>query len=116
MVGRLPNDGPRARRFTGARADSGGGDGAADDGAAVTDFARDRFSGSARDSGGSSTTTTTFFLRGALSFAPAGRPPLLFASGSVLTGSCGSASGVVEGVFSTTSTTASSIFVILLGF
>ena len=70
----------------------------------------------ARVCGTSSSTITTFFLRGALSLAPAGRPPLLFAVGSVLAGSCGSATGVVEGVFSTTSTIASSIFEILQGF
>ena len=49
--------------------------------------------------GTSSSTITTFFFRGALSLAPAGRPPLLFAAGSVLAGSCGSATGLVEGVF-----------------
>jgi hypothetical protein len=51
-----------------------------------------------------------------LSLAPAGRPPLLFAAGSVLASSCGSATGVIEGVFSTTSTSVSSIFEILQGF
>jgi len=74
------------------------------------------FSCFARVCGTSSSTITTFFFRGALSLAPAGRPPLLFAVGSVLAGSFGSATGVVEVVFSTTSTSVSSIFEILQGF
>ena len=74
------------------------------------------FSCFARVGGTSSSTISTFFFRGALSLAPAGRPPLLFAAGSVLAASCGSATGVVEGVFSTTSAIASSIFEILQGF
>ena len=36
-----------------------------------------------------SSTTTTFFLRGALSFAPAGRPPFLLGSGASVLGGSG---------------------------
>ena len=108
--------GSGTRTGSGARAGSGADAGAADEDAAVIDLAGDRFSGSARDSGTSSSTITTFFFRGALSLAPAGLPPLLFAAGSILAGSCGSATGVFEGVFSTTSTSVSSIFEILQGF
>ena len=41
------------------------------------------FSCFVRVCGTSSSTITTFFFRGALSLAPAGRPPLLFAADSV---------------------------------
>ena len=75
-----------SRTGSGARAGSGActgsGAGADDDDAAVFDLADDRFSGSVRDSGTSSSTITTFFFRGALSLAPAGPPPLLFAAGA----------------------------------
>ena len=72
-LGGSSQTGSGARTNSGAR--KGSGSGAADEDAAVTDLARARFSGSVRDSGRSSATTTTFFLRGALSFAPAGRAP-----------------------------------------